>query len=353
MNIAVISEFNPFHSGHEYLFCRIRENYPDCKIICIMSGNFVQRGDFAVYDKFTRAGAALRGGADLIIELPPEQALLSAEGFARSAVRLAESLGVVDVLAFGAENDHIDELREAADKLKSAELQQEIKMKMKSGMSYPAARSSVINSDILQTPNNILACEYLKETALDCFAVKRIGKGHDSDDKLYSASEIRKGLPADSTASVKNCESAFLYRLRNMTQADFLKIADVTEGLENKLYEAAGSAESYEDFIFSVKSKRYTLSRIRRIAMRAFLGIEGKSYEVPVIRVLGFSAGGREILSRIKKYSGKKIITKLSDCDEENLEYFIRQCKYTDMYNLAFKTPLPRGAEQRSQIVII
>ena len=301
MNIGVISEFNPFHEGHKYLFSRIRERYPDSKIICIMSGNFVQRGDFAVFNKFSRAEAALRSGADLIIELPPEQALLSAEGFARSAVRLAESLGIMDVLAFGAENDNIDMLRETAHRLKSPALQEKIRMKMKDGLSYPAARNRVINNDILESPNNILACEYIKETKLDCFAVKRIGKGHDSDDKLYSASEIRKSLPADCTASIKNCESAILYRLRTMTKADFMKIADVSEGLENRLYEAAGSAAGFTDFIFSVKSKRYTLSRIRRIAIRAYLGIEGKSYDVPVIRVLGFNANGRELLGQIKK----------------------------------------------------
>lgn len=352
MNTGIICEFNPFHAGHKYLIDAVKSQ-SDNNVICIMSGNFVQRGDFAVYDKFSRAKEALKGGADLVIELPPEQALLSAEGFARSAVRLAENLGVLDRLAFGAENDNIDELKRTAELLEKRETQEKIKAEMKSGLSYPAARQKALGSKILETPNNILACEYIKETKLDCFAVKRIGKGHDSDDEEYSATQIRKSLSVENTASIKNCESAFLYRLRTMSKKDFSKIADVSEGLENRLYEAAGQATSFDDFIFRAKSKRYTLSRIRRIAIRAYLGIEGKSYDVPVIRVLGFNENGRNMLSEIKKSSQKSIITKLSDCDESNIEYFKKQCEYTDLYNLAFKNPLPRGTEQRSQIVVI
>lgn len=352
MNTGIICEFNPFHAGHKYLIDKVKSR-GDNKVVCIMSGNFVQRGDFAVYDKFARAKEAIIGGADLVIELPPEQALLSAEGFARSAVRLAESLGVLDELAFGAENDDIEELKATSILLEKAETQENIKEAMKSGLSYPAARQKVLKSSVLETPNNILACEYIKETSLDCFAVKRIGKGHDSDDEEYSATQIRKRLSDENTANIKNCETAFLYRLRTMSKDDFSKIADVNEGLENRLYEAAGMATSFEDFIFRAKSKRYTLSRIRRIALRAYLGIEGKSYDVPVIRVLGFNENGKKLLSEIKKNSTKSIITKLSDCDQSNLKYFLKQCEYTDLYNLALKKPLPRAAEQRSQIVVI
>lgn len=352
MNTGIICELNPFHAGHKYLIDKVKSRSGN-NVVCIMSGNFVQRGDFAVYDKFRRANDALNGGADLVIELPPEQALLSAEGFARSSVRLAESLGILDELAFGAENDSIDELIETAEMLNRAETQEKIKAEMKSGLSYPAARQKALGSEILETPNNILACEYIKETKLNCFAVKRIGKGHDSDDEEYSATQIRKKLSSDDTASIINCEKAFLYRLRTMSKEDFAHIADVSEGLENRLYDAAGQASSFEDFIFLAKSKRYTLSRIRRIAIRAYLGIEGKSYDVPVIRVLGFNENGRKMLSEIKKKSNKSIITKLSDCDESNIEYFKKQCEYTDLYNLAFKNPLPRAAEQRSQIVVI
>lgn len=351
MNIGIICEFNPFHAGHKYLIDTFKKR--GNRVVCIMSGNFVQRGDFAVYDKFKRAKTALEGGADLVIELPPEQVLLSAEGFARSAVRLAESLGVIDALAFGAETDDRAELIKTAALLKDSGTQEKIKAQMKNGLSYPTARSAVLQSDILNYPNNILACEYIKETKLPFTAVKRIGKGHDTDDELYSASAIRKTLPPDSTADIANCERAVLYKLRTMSKNDFAKIADVSEGLENRLYEAAGKAGGFEEFLFLAKSKRYTLSRIRRIAFRAFLSIEGASCDVPAVRVLGFDSNGRELLSQIKKKCDKPIITKLSDCGDAILPFFTRQCEYTDIYALAFKNPLSRGTEQRSQIAVM
>ena len=135
MNIGIICEFNPFHAGHAHLIKSVKS--ADDKIICIMSGNFVQRGEFAVYDKFTRAKTALENGADLVIELPPEQALLSAEGFATSAVKLAESLGIIDEIAFGAENADTAELKKIAELLKDPKVQAEISREMKSGISYP------------------------------------------------------------------------------------------------------------------------------------------------------------------------------------------------------------------------
>ena len=136
MNIGIICEFNPFHAGHAHLIKSVKS--AGDKIICIMSGNFVQRGEFAVYDKFTRAKTALENGADLVIEMPPEQALLSAEGFATSAVKLAESLGIIDEIAFGAENADTAELKKIAELLKDPKVQGEISREMKSGISYPA-----------------------------------------------------------------------------------------------------------------------------------------------------------------------------------------------------------------------
>ena len=155
MNTGVICEFNPFHAGHKYLFEKIRESGNDKRIICVMSGNFVQRGDFAVYNKFTRAKAALQNGADLVIELPAEQALLSAEGFAKSAVMLAESLGVVDELAFGAENNNIAELKKMAEMLKDKNTQEKIKAEMKARFKaiFWTAPTTFLPVNILRKPN--------------------------------------------------------------------------------------------------------------------------------------------------------------------------------------------------------
>lgn len=351
MNIGIVCEFNPFHSGHKYLIDSVKKDGDS--VVCVMSGNFVQRGEFAVYNKFERAKNALKNGADLIIELPPEQALLSAEGFAKSSVELLESLGIIDMLAFGAECENTKELYNAAETIKTQEFQNAVKEKMKSGISYPAARAQVFGDELINTPNNILAIEYIKSTLLPVKAVKRIGKGHDTDDEEYSASAIRKTLGTENTASVYNCEKAIFYRLRSMSKEDFKKVADVTEGLENRIYEAVRTAESYDELLMLIKSKRYTLSRIRRILMRSYLGIEGASTHIPCIRILGFNSKGRELLSQIDKCCSKPVVSRMSDFQNGLESYYDRQCRYTDIYNLAYKKTLPCGAEQRSQIVVI
>lgn len=351
MNIGIICEFNPFHKGHGHLINSVKGENDN--VICCMSGNFVQRGEFAVYDKFTRAKTALQNGADLVIELPTVFSTLSAEGFCSAGVQLLEATGIVDKIAFGAENDNIDELKEIADKLNNEDVQNQIKQEMKKGISYPNARKNVLGSDLLDSPNNILAIEYLKATKLPCVAVKRIGKGHDSDDEEYSASEIRKNLDINEISSMKNCESAILARLRRMTAEDFAKIEDVNEGLENRIAYAVRSATTLNEVYDLIKSKRYTHSRIRRIILRAYLDIENTPDKPQYIRILGFNEKGRELLGNLKKNATLPIITKISDCGESTLPYFEQECAFTDLYNLGYKKPLPCGTEQRSQIVIV
>ncbi|MDE6412721.1 MAG: nucleotidyltransferase family protein, partial [Eubacterium sp.] len=213
MITGIVCEFNPFHKGHKYLIDAVKKSENDA-VICCMSGNFVQRGEFAVYDKFRRAETAIENGADLVIELPTVFSTLSAEGFCREGVQLIEATGVADRIAFGAENDNIDVLSDIADKLNNSSIQAEIANEMKSGISFPKARSNILKSDILNYPNNILAVEYLKATTLPCFAVQRIGKGHDTDDQEYSASAIRSQLDINEISSIYNCETAVLSKLR-------------------------------------------------------------------------------------------------------------------------------------------
>ena len=344
MNIGIICEFNPFHAGHAHLIKSVKS--AGDKIICIMSGNFVQRGEFAVYDKFTRAKTALENGADLVIEMPPEQALLSAEGF-------ATSLGIIDEIAFGAENADTAELKKIAELLKDPKVQGEISREMKSGISYPAARNKIIKSPLLEKPNNILAIEYIKAASIPCRAITRIGKGHDTDDEKYSASAIRKTLSLDEISTMQNCEKAVLFKLRSMSKEDFAKIADVNEGLENRIYEAARNAASLDELYALIKSKRYTLSRVKRIVLRAFLDIYGSETDVPAIRILGFNENGRALLADIKAKCDKPIISRLADCDGDLCEYYFTQCAHTDAYSLGYKKTLPCGAEQRSKIIVI
>lgn len=353
MIYSIICEFNPFHNGHRHLIDSIKSDGDG--VICVMSGNFVQRGEFAVYDKFTRARTALENGADLVIELPCVYSLKSANGFANAGVKLIEALGVTDKIAFGAECDDINELISAAQEIKNNE--ENIRKEMKKGISYPAARRNVIDNSILDTPNNILALEYIMAASLPCVAVKRIGSGHDSDDSLYSASAIRKTLSLDKICSMKNCESAILSKLRTMSADDFAKIEDVNEGLENRIVDAVRSSVSLNEIYDKIKTKRYTHSRIRRIILNAYLGIEDKyRQDVPYIRILGFNDKGRDILSQIKKRSALPVISRYGDTDKLDdyaRSLFELECRCTDLYNLGYKNPLPCGTEQRSKVVIV
>lgn len=353
MITGIICEFNPFHAGHKYLINSVKNE--NDSVVCVMSGNFVQRGEFAVYDKFTRTKTALENGADLVIELPCAYSLRSAEGFARAGVELLEAVNAVDRIAFGAECDDIYELKKTAYEITQKE--QQIKEEMKKGISYPAARRKIIKSPVLDTPNNILAVEYLKSTKLPCTAVKRIGKGHDSNDEKYSASEIRKKLDDDKICSMKNCETAILARLRCMTPNDFLKIEDVTEGLENRIVDMIKISTSLEELYDNIKTKRYTHSRIRRIILKAYLDISNEyTKKVPYIRILGFNRKGQEILAKMKKSADLPIISRYSDIDMLNQygkKLFELECRCTDLYNLGYKNPLPCGTEQRSKVVIL
>ncbi len=353
MNTGIICEFNPFHKGHKYLIDTAGRNCDG--VLCVMSGNLVQRGEFAVYDKFKRTRDALRNGANIVIELPCVYSTLSAEGFAKSAVAILEATGVADSITFGAECEDISVLYQLADRIKKNE--NEIKEEMKKGISYPAARKNIIKSDELDKPNNILAIEYIKHTTLPCTAVKRIGKGHDTDDCLYSASAIRNRLDSDEICSLKNCEKAVLAKLRTMSAQDFLEIEDVSDGLENRIYDAVKSASNLNELYDSIKTKRYTHSRIRRIMLRAYLGID-RNYpqNPPYIRILGFNQKGRELLTQMKKNASLPIISRYSDVknlSDDGRRLFGLECRCTDLYNLGYKNPLPCGTEQRSQIVIL
>lgn len=230
-----------------------------------------------------------------------------------------------------------------------------IKEELKKGVSYPVARRNAVDSPLLDTPNNILAIEYLTYTTLEAKAIKRIGKGHDTDDKEYSASEIRKHLDESEISTMKNCEKAILYKLRTMTAEDFLQIEDVSEGLENRIVKAVASSVSLEELYDNIKTKRYTHSRIRRIVLRAFLGITKDMPKEPqYLHILAFNDRGRELLAQMKKTAKLPIITKYGNiATSEVKELFDLECKFTDIYNLGFKEPKPCGEEQRSKIEIV
>ncbi len=338
--IGVVCEYNPFHRGHLLHLERSRVALgEDSPVLCVMSGDFVQRGEAAMYDKFARAEAACRCGADLVVELPLPWALSSAEGFARGAVSLLAALGA-DHLAFGSESGDLEALWGLARTLLEPELMEEIRdlLAREGKLSFAAAREQALRlrlgeqAELLRQPNDILAVEYLKAAReLGCglrpVAIRRQGAGHDAADSgegPCSASELRRRIRAgESTegeipapaaevyagerragrelADPAVLDIALLSRLRMLDPADFGALPDAGEGLGLRLWRAVQEQPGLEEVLAAAKSKRYALSRLRRMAICAALGVRsGENRGLPpYARVLAFNARGRELLRKM------------------------------------------------------
>lgn len=364
---AIICEYNPFHNGHKYMIEQIKKDGD--AVIAVMSGSFTQRGDTAIADKFFRAETAAKNGADLVIELPTVYACACAEAFATGGVRLINSLGVVDKLCFGVENNDIKLLNLAADAFEDAEFKAELKRNMDNGEYYPRAVTKAISkvfspalSEVIDKPNNILAIEYLKalkNTPIKPFTVKRKGAAHDSaeaQNNIASASRIRelvlksedyRNLVPDyiinNPADTKNLEQAILYKLRTMSKEEIKKLPDVGEGLENRIFEAARTSTIINELLGKTKTKRYTMARIRRILVYALLNIteDLPKSAPPYVRVLAFNGKGRELLTDIKKKCSLPLITNVADgynsLDNKSKRIFDIDILATDVHALALK----------------
>lgn len=392
---GIVAEYNPFHNGHKAHVDRCRENGAT-HLVAVMSGNFVQRGSVAIMDKRARAAAAIRGGVDLVVELPVPFAVATAEVFARGGISVLQGLGCVDALSFGAECDDLALLQSAAKAVTDPKVDELIRQELSGGVSYPTARAFAVRAaygddiaDVLEGPNNILAVEYLKELqrqggTLSVEPVKRVGNAHDgltATDEFASASMLRILLErGDERAfdfmpettqvefkrmagvgrapvSVEESERAILSRLRMLTAEDIAKAPDVSEGLENRIFNAIQSATSLEELYDIVKTKRYTHSRIRRIVTALYLGILPEDREaVPYVRVLGFNDRGLEILKKAKETATLPVITKpaaIEGLDEKARHTFDLECRATNLYNLATPRILPCGTEFSDEIVML
>lgn len=378
---AIICEYNPFHYGHRYLIEKTRE-VGATHIAAVMSGSFTQRGDLAVFDKYIRAKTALENGVDLVIELPTMYSLSAAEGFAAGAVGIIESLGCVDMLSFGSECGELSALREASSACEYALHTDSFHGLMKSGYSYPAALSAVVKelytddvSDVLKSPNNTLAIEYLNAldsmgSAIEPFTAARVGAAHDSDEaaEFSSASLIRKMILRGEdysrlapkieapNADIKRLERAILSRLRAMHREDFEQLYDGANGLAERLYKAVRKAGTLDELYFLAKTKRYTLARIRRAVLCGFLGLNKGQLLTPnaYIRVLGMNKKGKEILSAAKCSlpldTSLKALSKTSRAAHRQAA-FEERCG--DLYSLAFEKPVPCGRELTAKPVIV
>lgn len=389
--VGIVAEYNPFHTGHAYHIAETRRLLgEDRGVICAMSGSWVQRGECALTDKWTRAALALKGGADLVLELPLPWAISSAEGFARGAVTVLKATGVVDILSFGSESSDLEGLRRLASALDSPEYRTALRAELDKGRSFAEARQKAAldflgkPANLLRGANDSLGVEYLRAAGeeLSAVAVLRQGVSHDSpcpEMDHASASYLRermrggedvspwlgKDAPAElqkaGLARMENIERAMLSRLRQMGEEAFAALPDSggPEGLPARLVRAAGKAESLEEFYALSKTRRYAHARIRRLALWAFLGLtaadrptSGPAY----LRVLGMNSRGKKLLREMKETATLPILTKpahIRDLGEGAQALFAIECKGTDLFGLCFDKIKPCGMDYTTGPVIL
>lgn len=378
--LGIVSEYNPFHNGHLMHLQKSKELTHTDFSIAVMSGNFVQRGDTSIVDKWTKAEIALKSGVDLVIELPTLYAISSAENFADGAIKILNSLGIVDYVSFGSEIGEITPLDDVASVLykEPKEFSSLITKQLRSGLSYPKARELAIQmyfgssqkyTDVLENPNNILGIEYLKslkrlKSPITPITLKRKYSDYNSNDiksGIASATAIRTMLQKGKNIhyvvpyetyelleekkkygqiipSLSIFSKEIIYTLRKMTLSEIAALPDVSEGLENKIKAAANTSNNLEELILKIKSKRYTQSRIQRILLYALLNISEKDItmskkQMPYIRVLGFNKNGKKIISAIANQNPKlQIIVSVKKFMENNTDKHLHTMISKDIF---------------------
>jgi len=375
MVTGIICEYNPLHNGHFKQLQLLRSQDPAGCIVCLMSGNFVQRGKPAIFDKMTRAKAAVLCGADLVLELPITYALSSAEGFAAGGVEILGKF--CDRLCFGAETADVRALQATASALLSPDFSQALTMQLEKGLSFPAARQAAleamgIHGDLISTPNNILAVEYCKaiiaqNSEMQPMPILRQGDYHDlqADKENPSATAVRElitsahdwkscipapAIPCFENACVhtlENAQTAVLAKLRTMTDTEFEALPYGSEGLWRKLMHESRSKSTLEDILTAVKSKRYTRTRLDRMVMCAFLGITEETINspAPYTRVLAFNDKGRQVLKEARKTGEFINIGQTADH-----AYQVLESRTTSLYGLFAPIPEAPDAEENYRI---
>jgi len=381
LNISgIVVEYNPMHNGHLHHLELCRKATGADGIVAVMSGNFVQRGTPAIIDKWTRTRHALENGVDLVLELPVLYSLSSAEFFASGAVGILDSLGIISSLCFGSEYTEVEKMLEISSFLlqEPKEYKEALKMHLDSGVGFPTARSLSLEGSLkeltgyLGASNSILGIEYCKsllrlKSSIKPIAVQRVGSIYTDTElcrEFSSATSIRDHLRNNRSMDALKPqipENVFLalqqlklhghdfsessamlpyIRYRCFTEKRALKnLPDVTEGLENRIFRAAASAADFEELINSVKTKRYTYSRICRIMTQFFIGFDQfntssmRKKTPQYARVLGFNKKGAEILREAKKKSDIPIITKVKENKFETLDLELQASRAYSLVN--------------------
>ena len=358
--IGIIVEYNPFHNGHKYQIEKAKEITGADTVVVVMSPNFVMRGEPAITDKFTRTKLALENGVDLVLELPTIYAVQSADVFAYKSIEILKEFNI-DYLVFGAETDNINILKTISDAYEKEEYNKLIKKYLDEGKSFQSASKKAISDliqdadEILSKPNNILAVQYLRGLKkLNCniepVLIKRIeAEYHDdkfNNTSIQSASAIRKGLlNGEDITNYTNLpqngdfvtlESFFKlisYSIYSKSLSELREIFGISEGLEN-LLKTPKVFENIDDFITSLKSKRYTETRIKRILIYILLNIRKKDVDnnkFEYIKVLGFNKNGQIYLNKMKKLISVPLITNLKKSDPKS---HLLELKISKIYSL-------------------
>lgn len=381
---GIVAEYNPFHKGHEYQLKKARELSGCDAVAVVMSGNFVQRGEPAIIDKFRRAETAVHAGADIVIELPMPFSCQNAEMFAFAAVNELKKLNVTS-LSFGCETEDPKMLLKIAKAQLSDQYIKILKQEIKKGISFPNAMTNALTlvlgeeSSIVLSPNNVLAVEYIKsamkqDLMWDFYPVQRMGKNHNDENIsgfFDSATAIRKAILNGSYLNISATEKSIAmiddfhtkysgfnnienyldilyYKIIDLGVDGLNEIFEVSEGLNNKIYDNLYKHSTVDDFIMSLKSKRYTYSKLRRAMLNIILGIHHtdiKYFMLPennkYVKVLAFNNVGRNIIKHAKSYN-TAAINRFSDykkinINAEDLPLFSLTNKSTNMYYLPFK----------------
>ena len=406
--LGIIAEYNPFHNGHLYQIQEAKKRIGADFVVAVISGNFVERGNTSLVNKWVKTQMALRNGVDLVIELPTVYSVSSAENFAEGAIKILDSLRIVDTICFGTETDDLAALNNIANVL-YAEPKEYISIlnhELKQGLSYPRARENALMmylndikryANIMSGSNNILAIEYLKalkkyKSDMKPLAIQRKNVYYNDEkivDEFASSTAIRKMLargqyndmrkvmPTSSYMILKEevkrgnfvldlskFEKEIIYTLRRMSTRQIAELQDVTEGLEYAIKNAANSCNNLLDLLDNIKSKRYTQTRIQRILIYALLGITKRDIDnskktTPYVRILGFNKVGREMLSDICEINNKlNVITSVKKFVDSNNNKVLAQMLEkdilaTNIYTLEYEYKSLANIDYTNQMVII
>lgn len=356
MNIGIIAEYNPFHNGHKYQIDMIKKINPNANIIILQSGNFVQRGDVSILDKFTRCEMALLSGADLVLEIPDMFATASASYFANQCVRIFDKLNSIDKICFGVENVSTESLSSLSEFLLKEPLDYKMSLKenLKKGYSFPKSRALTLSefgfNGIVDTPNNILGTEYIKalidiNSKIEPLTINRTNNYHDKNivSEISSATSIRENLTnielikkaippvcfdvfsnklSSVNYDISMLSNIFHYEFNIKSKREILEIVDITEDIYNRFKKVMNTYFYIPEIVDNMCSKNLTKTRIQRMVLSILLNNKKSDLNLynentyPFVRVLGFKKEKDFLVSDIIKNSDIKILTNIKNANK-------------------------------------